>query len=300
MFGLCVVLLLWQEAGPIMGRFSHKLQLTPGNYIFNYGLAISRDGAHMAITSSLHCVTLYSLPSGDVIRKIGGLADPTSMIRLQSPGKMCFTATGTLLVAGGDYFEVVEVTLEGARVRTFGYGVLDGIAWGLATNDEVIAVGSYRRRRDRGITLFDVGSGDCFCRFGSWGPECHQLFENCNAIRFHPNGEHLLVANGDGNRSYKVSTFTLTGEYVSCFGEGQLLGAGCVEFADNSDIIVCDWDTMHRVCVFTPDGSTLLREWGDVACATVDGMFNKPTDTAMCDGKLYVLDYGSPRVQVFV
>ena len=53
----------------------------------------------------------------------------------------------------------------------------------------------------------------------------------------------------------------------------------------------------HRICVFSADGSMLLRSWGSEG--TGDGQFKYPTALAVRGSRLYVLDNSSPRVQVF-
>jgi hypothetical protein len=69
-----------------------------------------------------------------------------------------------------------------------------------------------------------------------------------------------------------------------------------VQFALNGELLVADYSN-HRVCVFSADGDTLLRTWGTQG--TADGQFQNPTALALADSKLFVLDYGSARVQVF-
>ena len=55
----------------------------------------------------------------------------------------------------------------------------------------------------------------------------------------------------------------------------------------------------HRVCVFSADGSQLVRSWGTKG--TRRGQFRLPTALAVAGSHLYVLDgdSASARVQVF-
>ncbi len=69
-----------------------------------------------------------------------------------------------------------------------------------------------------------------------------------------------------------------------------------VQFAPNGELLVADHSN-HRVCVFSTDGNALLRTWGRFG--TADGEFKYPTALALADSKLFVLDFGSARVQVF-
>ena len=53
----------------------------------------------------------------------------------------------------------------------------------------------------------------------------------------------------------------------------------------------------HRVCVFSPDGSELVRSWG--VEGTGDGQFQYPVALAVAGQHLYVMDHCNDRVQVF-
>ena len=60
------------------------------------------------------------------------------------------------------------------------------------------------------------------------------------------------------------------------------------------EVIVADVGG-HRICVFSPDGDTLIKTWGSVGTAA--GQFQQPKALAVAGSYLYVMD--DTRVQVF-
>ena len=262
---------------------------------FNSGLAISPDGAHMISSHNDDTLSVYMLPGGEHIRTFG--SEDAGEVQFHRPTKLCFSAAGNILVADSSNECVQEVTLTGDHVRFIGDGVIDDEIWGIAANAALIVVGKAYCTSDNRIMMFHAVTGAFVRAFGEYGWAQDQLMEFCMGIRFTPDGSHIVVAEGDvdGDRS-RLSVFTLAGTFVRCIGEGELKDARDVEFTDNGDVIVCDHNA-HHICVFSADGSTLLRQWGDKG--DVDGKFMGPTALAMCGGQLYVLDEVSNRVQVF-
>ena len=262
---------------------------------YNYGLVISPDCAHMVASHSNDMLSVYSLPDGDHIRTLGSHGAGKGQFNL--PAKLCFSVTGNILVAERDNKRVQEVTLTGDHVRFLGVGVINDFIWGIAANAELIVVGKYDCRSNSRIMMFDAVTGAFVRAFGDYGDAPGQLMMLCNGIRFTPDSCHIIVAESDGlEEGGRPSVFTLTGEFVRCIGEGEPTAAADVEVTNKGDIIVCDgW--ADRICVYSADGSTLLRQWGGEGDA--DGAFTGPTALAICGGQLYVLDEHSKRVQVF-
>ena len=263
----------------------------------NYGLAISPDSAHMVASHGDHTLSVYLLPGGERIRKLG--SEGAGEGQFKWPAKLCFSASGNVVVADCGNKRVQEVTLTGDHVRFIGAGVIKNEIWGIAANAEVIVVGKYACTSNNRIMMFDAVAGALVRAFGDYGDAPGQLMEYCLGIRFTPDNGHIIVAESNPGvcTGGQVSVFTHAGEFVRCIGGGQFKAALEVEITDNGDIIVCDGWPYHRICVFSADGSTLLRQWGGYGVA--DGMFINPTALAMCGGQLYVLDRGNKRVQVF-
>ncbi len=142
-----------------------------------------------------------------------------------------------------------------------------------------------------GVTLFEFGTGAVVRRLGYW----------CNAVQFAQDGSHLIIADGPGmdpGDPLLVHDVALSTEEVKCVGEGVLCrgGTGDVVQSVSGEYVVADFDN-HRVCVFSPDGSEVVRSWGLVG--TGDGQLQSPTALAAAGKHLYVIDASSSRVQVF-
>ena len=90
------------------------------------------------------------------------------------------------------------------------------------------------------------------------------------------------VADGDLARYVGVGLFDDGNKDVSISATGEMFA--------------CDNKSGH-IYVFSADGSTLLRSWGSTG--SLDGQFQSPTALAVVNFKLFVLDMGGTRVQMF-
>ena len=205
------------------------------------------------------------------------------------------------MAEGGRALRVQELTLDGAHVRFIGQSVITHSIFGVATNNEFIAVTKHNNQAGDRVMLFDVVSGELVRAFGAFGDAPGQLMQYCYGVRFTDDGDHVVVADSSGFPTNKgrLSVFTLHGEFVKCIGEGELTRCTDVEFAGNGDILACDW-SKHRVLMFPREGSASIGHIGDGRSGT-NGSFVRPSTMALCrtSGQLYVLDEFSSRVQVF-
>ena len=300
-------------AGPLQSIVGKHIRTLPirsrGEYNHASGLAVSPDSVTMAISDSDHTVTVFALPNGDFVREFGTEGDGPS--QFGDPGKLCFSplSQDRLLVAEWRNKRVQEVTLTGDHVRFIGVGVIDDGIECIATNCELVVVGKHSNSSNRRVMMFGTVSGDLVRAFGNFGDKPGQLMHNCYGVRIAPGGHRIIVAEWNGSRvtgpneKGRLSVFTITGEFVKCIGEHDLKEARDVDFADNGDIIVSDAERLrnHRICVFSADGSELKAFWGGSESVRTDiaGRFKLPNAIAMRGGRLYVLDEGSKRVQVF-
>lgn len=181
-----------------------------------------------------------------------------------------------------------EVTLAGAHVRTIAEGIITGGVYGIAATPDIIVAGTW----SNGILIFDQASGSLLRSFSCVGKGEGQLYGN-DGMRLTPDGGHILISEDYNNR---LSLFSLSGEFVRWIGVGIVTGPLDVEFAANGDILVVDCSNC-RVCVFSPDGSTLLRAFGTPGEAP--GKLKRPNALSVHGDKLFVLDGASARVQVF-
>ena len=78
-----------------------------------------------------------------------------------------------------------------------------------------------------------------------------------------------------------------------------------MDFSCASEIVATDANN-HRVCVFSPDGSTLLRSFKTLSASVAAGkgaatpaQLHTPTSLATAGSQLYVLDRDHERVYSF-
>ena len=285
--------MLQKGAATITGKFVRKIALQTSARD-NYCLVISPDMAYLVSSHYDDTLSVHSLPGGEHIRTFG--SSGAGKGQFNAPAKLRFSATGNILVAEKRNKRVQEVALTGDHVRFIGVGVTDDFIFGLAANAELIVVGKWGGSSNNRVMMFDATTGAFVRAFGDYGDVPSQLMVYCYGICFTPDSRHIIVTESNGGGTGRLSMFTLAGEFVRCIDEGKLQDAADLEVTNNGDVIVCDGYT-HRICVYSADGSTLLRQWGGEGYA--DGRFSHPTSLAMCGSLLYVLDEISNRVQVF-
>ena len=247
----------------------------------------------MAVSNIVtHTITVYDVCTGDVVRSFGGRGDDPR--RMKFPWKLCLAPNGNILVAEYGNNRVQEFTLAGNHVRFIGVGVINAAFHGIACNCDTIVVTKYSHPGHRQVLMFEYVSGALLRSFGDYGRAEGQLSCGIGGVRFTPDNRHIIIAEQYNNR---LSLFTVEGAFVKCIGVGA--GLNCpadVEFAPNSDIIVASRGD-HRIVMFSADGSTVLRSFGDEGSGP--GQFKYPTALAMQSGQLFVLDRDNTRVQVF-
>ncbi len=145
------------------------------------------------------------------------------------------------------------------------------------------------------IELLSYACGALIRCIGSSGSGPGQIGGQCEGLRFTPDGQFIVAAE---LYNMRLSMFRVSdGGFVRHIGAGVVAdGNKDVLFAPNGELLVADYGN-HRVCVFSADGDTLLRTWGEFGSA--DGQFECPTALAPVDSKLFVLDRDDTRVQVF-
>lgn len=130
------------------------------------------------------------------------------------------------------------------------------------------------------VLVFALDSGELIQTFGVYGAAEGQL-DGSLAARFTPGGR-FLIAEHDSN--HRLSVFSGAGEFLRCIGVGALKSPTSTEFAPNGDVLVADRNN-RRIAVFSPDGSALLRSFGNTS-----GQLGCPTKVAVHGGQLFVLD----------
>jgi DNA-binding beta-propeller fold protein YncE len=255
----------------------------------NTGLAVSADGSVLAVSNERHDeITLYALPSGDKVRAFGDKGSEPGQFR--NSLKLCFTPDNTLLVAEWKNKRVQEVTLTGEHRRFVGAGALSGDVVSVTCNSDVVVVG--QSNDTQCISVFDYVTGDLLRGFGEQGRAVGKLQVPCG-LQLSSDGRHVIVADSS---NHNVSVFTLSGAFVGSFGSHSILTRPAdVALMPCGDVVVCG-HTSHRVAIFSPDGRR-VKQFG--AQGDGKGQFQHPTSVAVCGTRIYVLDNGSSRVQVF-
>jgi DNA-binding beta-propeller fold protein YncE len=186
-----------------------------------------------------------------------------------------------------------EVILTGLHLLKFSFGST-GIGDGqfnhpsdvaVDDNGNIFVADSYTNR----IQKFD-SNGNYLDQWGSAGSGDGQ-FDYAYSIEYAPDG-YLYVGDNDNSR---IQIFDTDGNYIDQFAT---TGEPKDSFiAENGDIYVAD-ETNHVVRWFDPI-FTLVLAWGGFGSG--EGQFKQPVDIGASPdgGRLYVLDSGNDRVQVF-
>lgn len=110
------------------------------------------------------------------------------------------------------------------------------------------------------VMLLDYDSGAVVRTFGASGQGVGQLCK-CLGMRFTPDGQHLVVASGHEQGTFRLSQWSVEGDFVREAGRGALQWASDVEMASNGDWITYDGVTGEAVVFSGVDGRELQR-WG--------------------------------------
>jgi len=275
----------WLVRAGCRAKGTHVDTLRISSSTGNAGLAISMDGSLMAVSNfEANKLAVYRVSDGTLVRTLGGPGAAAG--RFNGPYRVCMTANDTVLVVETGNRRIQEVTLEGAHVQFIGVADLLGKPLSVAMCGNVVAVGKLGGTRGSCVQLFSYASGTLLRQFGNW-------VEEVGSIQFTSDGRHLVLA-----LVGCVSLITTEGELVREFGVGTLGTFTLSAIWTCTDEVVVVDSGKHRVCVFSGDDGTLLRTWG--TRGLIDGLFSHPTALTTRGDRLYVLDFWSARVQVFV
>jgi len=103
---------------------------------------------------------------------------------------------------------------------------------------------------------------------------------------------HVYVSDESGDR---VVAFDYYGNFLIEMGRGELKNPRGLAADSRGRLFVADTGH-HRITVFDRDGQMLIA-WGSEGEKI--GAFNSPADVAVFQDKIFVLDSGNGRVQVF-
>lgn len=283
-------------------KISHRndniCHLTDSICHLNEGLAVNDDVTLMAVAKcAVQTIVLYTLPSGHELTTFGGRG---SGIRIfTDPYGLCFTKDGSLLVADGRMRRVFNLTVTGKLKRTIGVGSLEACPDSVTCNSDVIVVSQASGDEERWvdeycIAVFDYRSGDLIRKFGDFKCTYGTQVPSLRGICLTSDGGQVLAVDYDNNC---ICRYSIEGQLMQVFGgDGQLIDPHDVCVVPSGGIVVAGHRTQD-VIVFSRDGTEVVKRFG---CeGTADGQFCDPWRVCCGSGKLFVLDYGSPRVQVF-
>jgi hypothetical protein len=287
-------ILMWADVicpCEITGRHLHSYAIADSN---KHGMVVTPNGRYMALSVWIeHKLLVYRLVAdgtATLLHTVGATAG-AGPNQFHNPFKMCLTPAGNLLVCEWGNGRVQELTGLGEAESQHLRFIPTAFAMTVALHGDTLAVGTVTGT----IQLLSYANGAHLRSIGSRGSGPGQIGYMCEGLRFTLDGQFIVAAE---NRNCRLSMFRASdGGFVKHIGAGVVAdGNKDVQFALNGELLVGDSGN-HRVCVFSPDGYTLLRAWGTHGRA--DGQFMRPTALALADSKLFVLEYHRARVQVF-
>ena len=278
-------------------------QQQPLAAVVKTGLAVSQHAQLMAVSRTDNSITLYRLPDGQ-FEKFVSL--PGSQ-RVLGPHGMCFTASGTLLVAEATACRVQELTLTGERIRFYGNGDTTHHMRAVDTDGKVVVVSAYDTCNVLGrIFVYDAYSGFMICSFDKSACMRRDGEAAClsGAAVLTPDGQHIIVPAG----SY-LAKFTTNGVHVRALDGHFSRSATCACFDGNGDMVICQCEARLRegylctaLTVSTEGDVRLRRQWE----LTVESSTSIPSSRRVVPvafvtvaGRLYVLSRDSPHVLVY-
>lgn len=252
---------------------------------------MNADSTIAAVSNLItNTVTLYSLPDGKVIRSVGKKGSLPG--QFTGPEALCFTPTGSLMVADCANTRIVEVSLTGDVIRIVGVGVITESVTGLDMNADVI-IATQSHCDSPQIVMFDTRSGSHVRSFGEKGSKIGQL-NLCRRAHITPDGAHIIAAE---DMHYRVSMFTLTGLFVKCFtAKGIGNGVRDAIVTPNDEVIVGNSDSC-RLAVFSLHTGRLLRQFGPDESDELS--HHSASCLAVANGRVFELAWSGPELHVF-
>lgn len=267
-----------------------------------YGLAINASGSLMAVTGyKSNTITIHDRVTGKAIRTLCGRGAAVAGCEFTTPGQICFTPNGNLLVADPCGGCVREVTVFGDDVRSI---AVSG-AWAVACNEDIIVVGCSVADP---VQVFDALSGKLLIAMGQFSkPPAHahthaRFRSTCESVCLSLCGAFIWAMDHYG----KLLKFTLRGELLlSALVPVTQHGHHCIAVGAGNTLLVSD-PSGQRVLVLSADDARVLRQVGSRAATEGVGdavpaphYFTSPSAIAVHGTHMFVLDVKAPRVQVF-
>jgi DNA-binding beta-propeller fold protein YncE len=211
---------------------------------------------------------------------------------LDNPVRLHVTADGSLLVVEKGNRRLQQFTVTGQHIRFVGVGLLTADITSCDSTADVIIVGQASSPSQQ-IAVFDYETGSFITGFGVLGCEVGNIAQ-VTGLNITPDGHTIIIAEALMNR---VSMFTVLGQFERCICDSDCLNYPLdVCLASSGEIVVANSEE-HEVVVLSASTFETVRKIGQEGDG--DSEFHYPLALAAHNGKLYVLDCWSDRVQVF-
>ena len=279
--------------GRLRGKYLYSLDIQ-GEW--TVGLAVTPDERYLVVSySSQHILKVFKMHPDDgaasgLLRlhdRVGGYG--SDALQFRTPCKMCLAPNGNLLICDNGNNRVQELTAPGevptAAVRSL---AVTG-AWSIAMHGDVIAVGSSLRQFF--LISFTTGTAMRNIPYRSITNHC------CDGMRFTADGRFIVFTEFLGTKAWMLNVTT---EEKRGLGTNSKFSDGNkdVEIALNGDIILADGEN-SRICVFSADGGTHLRDFRRIPLrASLLGLSN-PSTLARAGNRLFGLSVRAGKVYVF-
>jgi sugar lactone lactonase YvrE len=266
------------------------------------GVGVALDDTRGLYVLNADRVTRLTL-GGELLGEWGGYGTEDGQFR--SAGGIAVAPDGTVFVADTKNARIQELSPDGVFLGKFG-NVSDEPGWLSGPVD--VAVGAegtiyLATTGDNRIQKF-AADGGFLMRWGGAGQDPGQ-FDSPRGIAVGGSGNVYVW--DTGNRRAQV--FDDDGAFIRAWEPIYALGTvepwaatssrgkstGIAVTAD--DVVYMTDVAAHRVVAFSAEGAP-LGSWGGLG--TGPGQFNQPRDIAIGpDGRIYVVDYGNRRIQIF-
>lgn len=197
-------------------RFQGKL-ITTYQVDFDVGgLAVMEDASLFAVSDyGSSGIWVYRLPYGNKLTRFGNKGNGPG--QFDGPLRLCFTSTGTLLVADSENKRVQEVTVTGDHVRFLQSDAIKSPVVHVVCNTK--AVVATQKSGFGTFSVFDMVTGEMMAVFGECGrdPGCLRTFFD-TSLSF--DGTIIQVAETGPNR---ISLFDFNGSSLGAVGDASTL-----------------------------------------------------------------------------
>jgi len=274
------------DPGEFSGTLPGMAMSNSGNlYVSEKHLSFGPDEIHVFNTD------------GTFLFKFGSSGSDDGQFR--EPAGLDFDGSDRLYVADRENDRIQVFAADGTYLFQFGNdpGSMDGVLQApsdvaISNSDLVYVIDTENNR----VQVFDL-NGNFQFKFGSPGSDDGE-FNIPSAITIDDNANRVIVT--DGNNPH-VHVFDLNGNFQFKFGspgsdDGEFMGAPRYTAVDSESNFYASDKGNNRVQIFDSEGN-YMDQFG--IFGTSPGEFDNPGSIKIENSKLYIVDHGNFRVQIF-